>query len=130
MPTSTRFLPLAAVCLALAAAAGACGGGDPTATSKAGPTATPAPTPGPVPTDRVDVRGFEFGPEAVTVPVGGSLTWTNLDGYAHSVVADDRSFRSAELGQGGSFSHTFAAEGTFTYFCGIHNYMTGSVLVR
>ena len=81
-------------------------------------------------TDKVEIRDFLFAPEAVTVPVGATVTWTNRDEFAHNVVADDRSWRSDDLGKDIPFTHTFDTAGTFSYYCGIHNYMTGRVVVR
>ena len=47
----------------------------------------------------------------------------------HSVVADDDSFRSDELGNGSSYEFTFDAAGEYSYVCGIHPEMSGTVIV-
>jgi plastocyanin len=39
-------------------------------------------------------------------------------------------YKSAELDQSQPFTHVFDVKGTFTYHCGIHNYMTGTVVVH
>ena len=77
----------------------------------------------------VSIKGFAFAPKSITVAKGTTVTWTNLDGSTHSVVATDTSFVSNDLAKGATFQHTFDAAGTFPYICGIHNYMTGTITV-
>ena len=92
----------------------------------------PASTPSgpPVNTNAVAIRNFVFGPTAITVASGTTVTWTNQDNEPHSVVMVDQSFRSPPMDTGGHFSHTFAAPGQYRYFCGFHPQMTGVVIVR
>ena len=73
---------------------------------------------------------FAFSPEPVTVTAGQTVTWTNHDPFAHSIKSSDGSFDSASLGQGASYSATFSTPGTYAYLCGIHNSMTGTVVVE
>jgi plastocyanin len=77
----------------------------------------------------VTIQGFAFGPAAVEVPVGGTVTWTNQDSAPHTATADDGSFDTGQLGQGASGSATFNTAGTFAYGCTIHPNMRGSVTV-
>ncbi len=77
----------------------------------------------------VTIKDFAFGPPEVDIKVGETVTWTNQDGFAHSVLADDGSFKSDDLNQGVTFSHAFDTAGTFTYICGIHSSMKGKVVV-
>jgi len=89
--------------------------------------AMPAPKPaGPV---AVHISNFTFGPKAVTVKVGQTITWTNDDDIPHTVVATDKSFRSKVLDTGQSFSFTFTRPGQFAYYCSLHPMMTGKVTV-
>jgi plastocyanin len=90
--------------------------------------ATTAPPAGAATT--VEIKDFAFSPETVTVKVGSVVTWTNGDGFAHSVKSADGSFVSQDLQQAQSYSATFATPGTFAYVCGIHNSMTGTVVVE
>jgi len=84
----------------------------------------------PVNANAVAIHNFAFGPNAVTVAAGTTVTWTNQDNEPHSVVMVDQSFRSAPMDTGGHFAHTFAAPGQYRYFCGFHPQMTGVVIVR
>ena len=77
----------------------------------------------------VQVVDFAFEPAAVTVPAGAIVTWTNTGSRPHTVTADDGSFDSGRLDPGEQFSQTFDQPGTFTYFCGFHPEMQGSITV-
>jgi plastocyanin len=77
----------------------------------------------------VSVVDFAFEPGTVTVPVGVTVTWTNTGSRPHTVTADDGSFDSGRLDPGEQFSQTFDQPGTFTYHCGFHPEMQGSIVV-
>lgn len=77
----------------------------------------------------ITIDNFTFGPADLTVKVGTAVKWTNHDDIPHSVVATDKSFRSAALDTNDSYSFTFKTAGTFMYFCGLHPHMTGKVTV-
>ncbi|HKT20287.1 MAG TPA: cupredoxin family copper-binding protein [Stellaceae bacterium] len=80
----------------------------------------------------VTIDKFAFAPQALTVAVGTTVTWTNRDGEPHTVVNADnpRLFKSAALDTGDGFSFTFSKPGTYKYFCSIHPHMTGVVIVK
>jgi plastocyanin len=98
------------------------------------PTAVPAPAPTSTPTE-VQSSIFQFNLESLTVPPGTTITWTNNDSAAHTVTsgipADGPSgeWDSGNLQQNQSFSHTFDEAGTFPYYCDIHEFMTGTIIV-
>jgi plastocyanin len=78
----------------------------------------------------VDIAGFAFSPQSITVSVGDTVTWTNADAQRHSATADDASFDTGTIARGASASETFATAGTFGYHCKVHPTMTGTVVVR
>ena len=78
----------------------------------------------------VKIDNFSFGPQAETVPVGTTVTWTNRDDIPHTVVSTDGVFKSKALDTDEKFSYTFAKAGTFAYFCSIHPKMTGKIVVQ
>jgi len=78
----------------------------------------------------VKIDNFSFGPAALTVPVGTTVTWTNRDDIPHTVVSTDGVFKSKVLDTDEKFSFTFSKAGTFPYFCSIHPKMTGKVIVQ
>ena len=77
----------------------------------------------------VQVVDFAFEPGMLTVPAGATVTWTNAGSRTHTVTADDGSFDSGRLDPGEQFSQTFDQPGTFTYHCGFHPEMQGSIVV-
>jgi plastocyanin len=78
----------------------------------------------------VKIDNFSFGPATLTVPAGTTVTWTNRDDIPHTVVSDDKVFRSKVLDTDEKFSYTFTKPGTYGYFCSIHPKMTGKVVVQ
>ena len=82
------------------------------------------------PETTVKIDNFTFSPATVTVPVGTTIRWTNADDIPHTIVSDDKSFKSKALDTDEQFVYTFTKAGTYTYFCGIHPKMTAKVVVR
>jgi plastocyanin len=80
-------------------------------------------------TGSVAITGNRFTPGTITIAVGGTITWTNNDAVPHTVTADDGSFDSGLMRRGGTWSKTFTAPGTYTYFCSLHPEMTATVVV-
>src|SRR5271155_636787 len=78
----------------------------------------------------VKIDNFSFGPAAVTVPVGTTVTWTNQDDIPHTVVSTDGVFKSKALDTDDKFSFVFNKPGTYSYFCSIHPKMTGQIIVQ
>ena len=104
----------------------------PTPTAIMTPTPTPAATATPIPAARqvgATIQNLAFSPNPLTVAQGTTVTWTNLDGVAHTVTADDGSWGSGTLGQGATYSQVFTSPGTYTYHCAIHPFMKGTVVV-
>jgi len=79
--------------------------------------------------------GTCFLPGEVTIGVGESVTWHNDSTAAHTVTSGnpengpDGLFDSSLLLGGDTFSHTFTEAGEYQYFCSIHPWMTGTVIV-
>jgi amicyanin len=78
----------------------------------------------------VTMSNFSFSPATLTVSAGATVTWTNRDSVTHTVVSDTGVFDSGNMGRNASFSHTFDIAGTYTYHCGPHPYMKGTIVVR
>lgn len=77
----------------------------------------------------VKIADFAFAPPSLTIGKGTTVVWTNGDTFDHSVVAKDHSFRSGSIAHGATFRYTFATDGTFSYNCGIHPSMSGTITV-
>ena len=83
----------------------------------------------------VVISGYSFNPQSLKIPVGTTVTWTNLDRVAHSVESGNSEvlagvFGSGLLDYGESYSYTFNQPGTYTYHCGPHPYMTATITVE
>ena len=77
----------------------------------------------------VNVVNMSFSPAAVTVPVGGSVTWRFQDMMTHDATSTQGFWASGPKSSGGTFAHTFASSGTYPYLCTIHPSMRGAVKV-
>ncbi len=80
--------------------------------------------PGP---NEVFMRSIAFDPPEITVQVGESVTWTNMDFVPHTATSGNPGdadlgsvFRSARLSSSQTFTHTFDDPGEFIYFCEVH----------
>jgi plastocyanin len=78
----------------------------------------------------VKIDDFHYTPATLLVTPGTTVTWTNDDDSPHSVREKDGKFKSAALDTDETFSQTFAAPGDYEYFCSIHPYMTGKIVVK
>jgi plastocyanin len=86
---------------------------------------TPTPTP-----NLVHIKNFMFVPATITVAPGTAVTFVNDDDEPHTVTANDKSFDSEGLDTHQKYTHTFAKAGTFMFFCEVHPYMHGTVIVK
>jgi plastocyanin len=77
----------------------------------------------------VSIQNGGYSPASVSIHVGDTITWTNADDQDHTVIAQDGSFNSGNIGSGRSFSHTFTTAGTIAYYCKYHPRMKGVVVV-
>ena len=77
-----------------------------------------------------------FIPSTVVIALGGTVTWENTDNAAHTATGGTPSdgpsgaFDSSLVMAGGSFAQTFDSEGTYPYFCMVHPWMQGTVVVE
>jgi plastocyanin len=87
----------------------------------------------------VPTNGQYFDPETVTSSVGSMVTWTNNDNVPHTVTSGvvengvpkpDDNFDSDILVAGKTFSFVFDTAGDYDYYCLLHPFMTGNVVVN
>ena len=78
-----------------------------------------------------------FIPSTVTIDIGGEVVWKNVDNAAHTVtsgvLADggpDGIFDSGLFTPDAEFSHVFDTPGEYPYFCLVHPWMAGMVVVQ
>jgi len=78
----------------------------------------------------VSITSAGFQPNALSVKVGTTVTWTNNDSAAHTVTSDTAGiFDSGAINGGQTFQFTFSTAGTFTYHSTSDPSMTGTVTV-
>ena len=78
-----------------------------------------------------------FVPEEITINVGDTVVWTNSDSGTHTItsgIVDDpstagREFNSGMAKPGSRFEHKFDTKGEYSYFCQLHPWMEGNVIV-
>lgn len=83
-----------------------------------------------------------YVPYQIVVDSGKTITWINEDSAFHTVTSGhydehdgvfdehDKVFDSGRLDPAQKFSHTFAEPGQFSYYCKLHPWMAGEVIVQ
>jgi plastocyanin len=78
-----------------------------------------------------------FEPLTINVPVGTTVTWKNSDSTLHTVTSGSAEsgtsgtiFDSSYVAAGKTFQHTFSSAGTFDYYCTLHPFMKGKIIVE
>lgn len=89
-------------------------------------------------TNAVTVMSNKFVPPSLTIKAGETVTWTWAGG-SHTVTSGanctaDAAYTSGlQTASGATFKHTYAAAGTFEYFCEPHcasSGMKGTIIVQ
>jgi len=83
--------------------------------------------------DTIVIKNFMFSPATLSVSPGTVVTVRNQDSVTHTVTdkADPKLFSTGDVGPGQV--KTFKAPGkagSYPYICTIHQYMTGTLVVR
>jgi plastocyanin len=79
---------------------------------------------------RVDIREFAFIEQRLEIERGTTVEWVNRDAVVHAATSDDGSWNSGAIQPGASWSATFDEPGIYSYHCGPHPYMRGTIRVR
>jgi plastocyanin len=81
---------------------------------------------------QVIMSGYAFGPRALTITAGDTVTWVNQDSAPHDVktTSGPESVHSPMLDKGGTWSHTFTVAGSYGYVCTVHPGMTAQLVVN
>lgn len=77
-----------------------------------------------------------YNPSTLNVKLGTQVEWRNEDTVSHTVTSGHQTdsqtgtvFDSSIIKSGGSYDFTFNTLGTYDYFCMVHPWMTGSIIV-
>ena len=84
-------------------------------------------------TDTITIKNFMFSPDSLTVAPGAVVTVRNEDTVTHTLTdkTDQNTFNTGPVGP--NQAKTFKAPakaGSYPFFCMIHQYMTGTLVVR
>ncbi len=91
-----------------------------------------------VQTDKVSIVKNSWNPEvtesyaplAIEILAGTTVTWTNNDGVVHTVTETESKFDSEFIQAGSDWKFKFENEGEYGYFCTLHPWMKGTVIVN
>ncbi|MDQ1914562.1 plastocyanin/azurin family copper-binding protein [Paenibacillus sp. GD4] len=79
----------------------------------------------------IEISGFKFSQEELTIEAGSTVTFTNLDSVKHNAVSVDGSFHTDLIAKGESANVTFDKPGVYEYFCEPHkSRMKGKIIVK
>lgn len=87
----------------------------------------------------VAIKNFEFAPPTATIAAGGTVRWINADVANHQISTGvveggrpkpDGRISSPLLFRGDEFIATFATPGDYPYYCGVHPFMRGTIVVK
>jgi plastocyanin len=104
-------------------------------TAGCGSSSPSAPTPTPAADATVNIVGISgsssFAPSPTTVTVGQRVIFKNVDTRNHDIIQDAGSFTTPVIAAGAAADPvTMSTRGTFTYHCGIHPSMVGTITVQ
>lgn len=80
-------------------------------------------------TAKVRIPSLTYMPPTLTVKKGTTVVWTNASHTSHSATRRG-AFDTGVIRPGRSASIRFNRKGTFAYFCTIHPFMHGKIIVR
>ena len=109
----------------------------PQATQATTLAATVNQTPAPLQAVAISIKNYRLNPNNVTISVGTTVTWTNLDITPHQLSSSPTStrgpgklFLSPALQQNDTYSFTFNTTGSYQYYAVDYINMLGTVIVK
>jgi len=70
-------------------------------------------------------------PPSADLSASQTVNWVNDDDVEHWVMSlDPDVLDSGRMSKAQTFSHRFTQAGEYRYYCNIHNYMKGTVVVQ
>jgi plastocyanin len=77
----------------------------------------------------VKIHNFKFEPANLTIAVGKTVQFINLDEEPHTATATEGAFDSKALDTHQTWNYTATKPGTYPYICSIHPFMKGTLTV-
>jgi plastocyanin len=122
--------------LVLAVALTACSSSSSSSSAPSSASATPTASSAgqkTVTSDSVVIKNFAFSPDSLTVSPGAVVTVRNEDSVTHTLTdkADSKLFNTGPVSPGQTKTFTAPDKpGSYPFLCTIHQYMTGTLVVR
>lgn len=79
---------------------------------------------------KIIINDMAYQADILTVHVGDTVQWTNLDIVPHTVTAEDKTFHSPKILPGKRWIFIPKKPGTFPYFCIFHPNMRARLIVE
>jgi len=131
LPRRRTLLRSGVVALALsgvAVGASACSSTSSTSSATSAPSHESS---APVSQITVTIKNFAFHPASFMVKPGAKITVTNKDSVTHTFTADSGVFNTGDISPGATKTVTAPTKpGTYPYRCLIHQFMTGTLVVK
>lgn len=85
-----------------------------------------------IPGSGLNRSSLGYAPDVVRLVIGvnNTVVWTNDDNVTHTVTSTKGVFDSGLMAPGQSWNYTFKYPGTFDYYCTLHPWMKGEVIVE
>ena len=77
----------------------------------------------------VEIQGFKFVPETLTIRQGDTVEWINRDIVPHTATTESFSWDTGNLIKDQSNTITFSTPGSASYICQFHPNMRGEITV-
>jgi plastocyanin len=80
----------------------------------------------------VKIEQMQFLPQHLTIKVGATVTWINMEKRSnHSVFFEQEGLAESDrLFPGETWQRVFDKPGVYSYICGPHPHMTGTIEVK
>jgi plastocyanin len=79
----------------------------------------------------VRIENFEYSPKVIEISVGETVIWDNFDEAEHTITSSEGDELNSDLlSTREIYTHTFNEKGEYEYYCKLHPYMKGTIIVK
>jgi len=83
-----------------------------------------------VATHVIEITGFKFVPDVLTVKKGDRIVWKNLDIVPHTATAGDKRWDSGSIANNAQYAATIEQTGQTDYICSFHPAMKARLVIE
>ena len=77
----------------------------------------------------VDIWNYKFFPDNAVIRAGSLVTWTNFDPVSHNATSGRGDWEMPLLVQDQIWTISFDTPGVYEYYCTVHPFMKGRIVV-